>query len=63
MKMLMVEIKLAYVQNRAHGTSLRYKLETTNHHGQGFSIGKLTTVSFPFSISMYVYARRKASSQ
>ena len=58
----MVEGKLAFVQNRAHGTSSRYKLATTNHHGQGFSIGKLATVSFPSSISVCVYARRKASS-
>ena len=60
-EMLMLEGKLAFVQNRAHGTSSSYKLTTTNHHGQGFSIGKLTTVSFPSSISVCVYATRKAS--
>ena len=55
----MLEGKLAFVQNRAHGTSSRYKVATTNHHGQGFSIGKLATVSFPSSISMCVYAKMK----
>ena len=46
-KILMLQVKLAVAgfprsfvmclfQNRAHGTSSRYKLETTNHHGQGF---------------------------
>ena len=55
----MLEGKLAFVQNRVHGTSSRYKLATTNQHGQGFSIGKLATVSFTSSISMCVYARRK----
>ena len=58
----MLEGKLAFVQNRVHGTSSMYKLATTNHHGQGFSIGKLATVSFSSNISMCVYARRKASS-
>ena len=43
----MLEEKLAFVQNRAHSTSLRYKLATTNHHGQDFSIGNLVTASFP----------------
>ena len=46
----MLEGKLAFVQNRAHGTSSRYKLATTNHHAQGFSIGKLATTSFPYNI-------------
>ena len=32
-------------QNRAHGTSSRYKLATTNHHGHDFSIGKLAEAS------------------
>ena len=59
----MLEGKLAFIQNRAHGTNSRYKKATTNLHGQGFSIGKLAIVSFPSSISMCVYARRKASSQ
>ena len=48
-------------QNRAHGISSRYKLVTTNHHGQGFSIGKLATATFPSSISTHAFARRKAS--
>ena len=61
-EMLMLEGKIAFVQNRAHGTNSRYNRATTNHHGQTFSIGKLATVSFPSSISMCVYARRKASS-
>ena len=55
----MLEGKLAFVQNIAHGASSRYKLTTTNHYGQGFSIGKLATVRFPSSISMCVYARNK----
>ena len=59
----MFEGNLAFIQNRAHGTSSRYKLATTSHHGQGFSIGKLATVSFTSSISVCVYARRKASSR
>ena len=46
-------------QNRAHGTSSSYKLVTTNHHGQGFSIGKLATATFPSSIKMCAYNRRK----
>ena len=41
-------------QNRAHGTSSRYKLATSNHHGHNFSIGKLATASFPSNISMCV---------
>ena len=63
----MLEGKLEFVQNRSHGTSSRYKLATTNHHAQGFSIGKLATASFHSNISMWVileenaYARRKAS--
>ena len=54
-------------ENRVHGTSSRYKLATTNHHAQGFSIGKLATDSFSSGISMCVmlevnvYARRRAS--
>ena len=39
----MLEGKLAFIQNRAHGTSSRYKLATTNHYGHDFSIGKLAT--------------------
>ena len=62
-EMLMLEGNIAFVQNRAHGTSSRYKLAITNHHGQGFSIGKLANVCFPSRISMCVYARRKASSR
>ena len=50
-------------QNRAHGTSSRYKLATTNHHGHDFSIGKLATASFPSSISMCSYPRRKCLCQ
>ena len=41
----MLEGKLAFVQNRAHGKSSRYKIAATNLHGQGFSIGKLATES------------------
>ena len=54
-------------ENRVHGKSSRYKLATTNHHAQGFSIGKLATTSFRSNISMCVmlegnvYAIRKAS--
>ena len=62
-EMLMLEGKLSFVQNRAHGTSSRYKLAITNQHEQGFSIGKLATFSFSSSISMCVYAIRKASSR
>ena len=63
----MLEGKLEFVQNRAHGTNSRYKRATTNHHGQSFYIGKLATVSFPSTISMCdmleknVYARMKGS--
>ena len=46
-------------ENRVHGTSSRYKLATTNHHAQGFSIGKLATASFPFNISMCVMLEEK----
>ena len=45
-KMLMLEGNVAFVQNIVHCTSSRYKLATTNHHGQGFCIGKLATISF-----------------
>ena len=55
----MLEGKLTFVQNIAQGTSSRYKQATTNLYGQGFSIGQLATISFPSSISMCVYARRK----
>ena len=41
-------------ENRVHGTNSRYKLATTNHHAQGFSIGKLVTARFSSSISMCV---------
>ena len=69
-KILMLQVKLAIAsfpwsfvmclfQNRAHGTSSRYKLATTNHHGQDFSIGILATASFFSSISMCYYPRRK----
>ena len=57
----MLEGKLAFVQNRAHGTNSKYKRATTNHHVN------LAMASFPFNISMWVmlegnaYARRKAS--
>ena len=65
----MVEGKVAFVQNRVHGTSSKYKLATTNHHGQGFCIGKLRTVSFllayacVFKLEGNAYATRKASSR
>ena len=55
----MLEGKLAFIQNRAHGRSSRYKLATTNHHAQSFSIGKLATVSFPSNISMCVMLEGK----
>ena len=45
-EMLMLEGKLAFVQNRAHGTNSRYKQTTTNHHV------KLATDSFPSNINM-----------
>ena len=68
--MLMLEGKLAVAsfplsyamclfENRVHGTSSRYKLETTNHHAQGFSITKLATTSFPSNISMCVMLEGK----
>ena len=57
--MLMLEENVAFIENRVHGTSSRYKLATTNHHGQGFSIGKLATAIFSSSISMCAYARSK----
>ena len=43
-EILMLQGKLAFVQNRAHGTSSRYKLATTNHHAHDFSIGKLALI-------------------
>ena len=52
-------VPCALFKNKTHGTRSRYKLTTTNHHGQGFCIGKLATVSFPSCISMCVYDRRK----
>ena len=58
-EMLMLEGNVAFVQNIVHCTSSRYKLATTNHHAQGFSIGKLATTSFHSSISMCDYATRK----
>ena len=57
--MHLLEGKVAFVKNRVHGTSSRYQLTTTNHHGHGFFIGKLATVSFSSYISMCVYDRRK----
>ena len=51
----MVEGKLAFVQNRAHGTSSRYNPTTTNHHGQRFSIGKLAVAIFPRYFAMFYF--------
>ena len=45
-----LSVSMFLFQNRAHGTSSKYKLATTNHHGQDFSIGKLATTSFLLSL-------------
>ena len=58
-EMLMLEENVAFIQNIVHCTSSRYKLATTNHHGHDFYIGKLATATFPSSISMCYYPRRK----